>query len=65
MSADRVGVRTGDAAPPAVAPSRPGNGLARPSSGWDPEEVAVCDLCGLVSREPVPSVCPACGGGYG
>ena len=30
-----------------------------------PEEVAVCELCGLVSRRPLPAVCPACGGGYG
>ena len=30
-----------------------------------PEEVAVCELCGLVSRRPVPPACPACGGGYG
>jgi len=30
-----------------------------------PEEVAVCGLCGLVSRLPFPAVCPACGGGYG
>jgi len=30
-----------------------------------PEEVAVCELCGLVSRRPLPKVCPACGGGYG
>jgi hypothetical protein len=30
-----------------------------------PEEVAVCELCGLVSRLPRPDVCPACGGGYG
>jgi rubrerythrin len=30
-----------------------------------PEEVAVCELCGLVSRLPRPIVCPACGGGYG
>ena len=29
------------------------------------EEVAVCELCGLVSRPPLPEVCPACGGGYG
>jgi hypothetical protein len=29
------------------------------------EEVAVCDLCGLVAREPAPLVCPACGGGFG
>jgi len=29
------------------------------------EEVAVCGLCGLVSRLPLPVVCPACGGGYG
>ena len=30
-----------------------------------PEEVVICELCGLVSRRPVPLVCPACGGGYG
>ena len=30
-----------------------------------PEEVAVCELCGLVSRRPLPVICPACGGGYG
>jgi hypothetical protein len=29
------------------------------------EEVAVCELCGLVVREPVPPACPACGGGFG
>jgi rubrerythrin len=29
------------------------------------EEVAVCELCGLVVREPAPPVCPACGGGFG
>jgi hypothetical protein len=29
------------------------------------EEVAVCELCGLVSRLPRSPVCPACGGGYG
>jgi hypothetical protein len=29
------------------------------------KEVAVCELCGLVSRRPVPVVCPACGGGNG
>ena len=33
-------------------------------AGW-PEEVAVCELCGLVSRLPRAAVCPACGGGYG
>jgi hypothetical protein len=48
---------------------------AEASAGWSvpgssadearPEEVAVCELCGLVSRRPVPVVCPACGGGYG
>jgi rubrerythrin len=39
----------------------------RPQSAEDgrPEEVAVCELCGLVSRRPLPMVCPACGGGYG
>jgi len=31
----------------------------------DLEEVAVCELCGLVCREPVPPACPACGGGFG
>jgi len=41
-------------------------------AGWGPgqlegelEEVAVCELCGLVVREPVPPACPACGGGFG
>ena len=29
------------------------------------EEVAVCELCGLVVRAPVPPACPACGGGFG
>ena len=29
------------------------------------EEVAVCELCGLVVREPAPPACPACGGGFG
>jgi hypothetical protein len=29
------------------------------------EEVAVCELCGLVVRERVPPACPACGGGFG
>jgi hypothetical protein len=37
----------------------------RPSADAGPEEVAVCELCGLVSRWPVPPACPACGGGYG
>jgi hypothetical protein len=44
-----------------ASPSR--QGLASPREA--PEEVAVCDLCGLVSRLPRPPVCPACGGGYG
>ena len=44
-----------------ASPSR--QGLASPRE--DPEEVAVCDLCGLVSRLPRPPVCPACGGAYG
>jgi hypothetical protein len=44
-----------------AAPSR--QGLVSPREG--PEEVAVCDLCGLVSRLPRPPVCPACGGAYG
>ena len=35
------------------------------ADGDRPEEVAVCELCGLVSRRPFPEVCPACGGGYG
>jgi hypothetical protein len=41
--------------------------MVTPSPKMDswPEEVAVCDLCGLVSRLPVPPVCPACGGGFG
>jgi hypothetical protein len=39
----------------------------RPRSAEDgrPEEVGVCALCGLVLRQPLPAVCPACGGGYG
>jgi hypothetical protein len=36
-----------------------------PEPGDAPEELAVCDLCGLVSRLPSPAVCPACGRGYG
>jgi rubrerythrin len=31
----------------------------------DLEAMAVCDLCGLVVREPAPPACPACGGGFG
>ena len=38
---------------------------APPEPGDGPEDLAVCDLCGLVSRLPRPPVCPACGGGYG
>jgi hypothetical protein len=38
---------------------------APPEPGDGPEELAVCDLCGLVSRLPRPPVCPVCGGGYG
>ena len=30
-----------------------------------PEEVAVCEVCGLVSRVPGAAVCPACGAGGG
>jgi len=35
-----------------------------PGADSRPEEVAICDLCGLVSRLPPPPVCPACGGGF-
>jgi hypothetical protein len=30
-----------------------------------PEEVTVCEVCGLVSRLPAAPVCPACGAGHG
>ena len=30
----------------------------------DPEEVFVCDLCGVVTRTR-PQTCPACGAGHG
>lgn len=41
------------------------SGMMPPARGGELEELAVCDLCGLVSALPAPSVCPACGGGYG
>jgi len=48
----------------AAAPAPWTAAAPRGDDGW-PEEVGVCELCGLVSRRPVPAVCPACGGGYG
>jgi hypothetical protein len=51
------------AEPPPAAPRRAV--AERWSADPGPEEVAVCELCGLVSRRPVPPACPACGGGYG
>jgi hypothetical protein len=57
-------VTASDPARAALASASPSRqGLPSPREG--PEEVAVCDLCGLVSRLPRPPVCPACGGGYG
>jgi hypothetical protein len=40
-------------------------GVTWPGVAGAPEAMAVCDVCGLVSRLPSPPVCPACGGGYG
>lgn len=60
----RALTRAAAAPAPAAAPSRRAV-AARWSAGAGPEEVAVCELCGLVSRRPVPPACPACGGGYG
>ena len=59
-------VRARAAAPPSSA-HVPASAGGWPLAGASdrPEELAVCDLCGLVSRRPVPPVCPACGGGYG
>ena len=48
----------------AETPARWSARAPRAADGW-PEEVAVCELCGLVSGKPIPAVCPACGGGYG
>ena len=36
-----------------------------PAASDRPEEVTVCEVCGLVSRLPAPPVCPACGAGHG
>ena len=49
------------------AATRPVHASASTPSSADggAEEVAVCELCGLVSRLPRAPVCPACGGGYG
>jgi hypothetical protein len=50
---------------PVSRDSRRDDAPAPAATDAGPEELVVCDLCGLVSRPPVPPACPACGGGYG
>jgi hypothetical protein len=54
----------GEASGRPAAPTTPSVLMPARAEGR-PEEMAVCELCGLVSRLPRPLVCPACGGGYG
>jgi hypothetical protein len=50
----------------AVSQSVPAAPPSPPSLAYGAvEEIAVCELCGLVVREPAPPACPACGGGFG
>jgi hypothetical protein len=54
----------GEASGRPAAPATSSVRMPARAGDW-PEEMAVCELCGLVSRLPRPLVCPACGGGYG